>query len=253
MNIETVACPTWADFKTKIIADQFPNGPFNRGRFLFRGQGGESWKLSSTFDRWYSGYNGSRANKVSIADQLLDTFFKECELEELPQNVRDNKILMLSLAQHNGLPTRLLDWSESPYVAAFFAFSGHIRHGESKDDNVAIWVLDTTNDIWSSEFGCELVDVPSFGNERIKNQHGRFTYLRSPSDSLEEYVSQFSDSGMALRKYIVPVREAANAMSDLDSMGLSHSRIYPGLMGNAKAAEVRVIFNMYKVFSEGSH
>lgn len=247
MNIESIPCTSWPEFKGRVISDQFPNGHFSRGRFLFRGQGGESWTLSSSFDRWYSAYGGSRANKTKIAEQLLDGFQKECELEDIPQHVRQDRLLMLSMAQHNGLPTRLLDWSESPYVAAFFAFSGHIRHGTSTEKNVAIWVMDSTHDIWNADFGCNIVTVPSFGNERIRNQHGRFTHLKTPSDSLEEYVAQFSGDVVALRKYLVPVSEAGAAMADLDSMGLNHARIYPGLTGNAKAAEVRVILGMYKV------
>jgi hypothetical protein len=245
MNIELISCISWPEFKARVISDQFSNGQFQRGRFLFRGQGGESWPLSSSFDRWYSAYNGNRANKSKIADQLLDGFIKECELEDIPQDVRQDRLLMLSMAQHNGLPTRLLDWSESPYVAAFFAFSGHIRHGKSTEKNVAIWVLDSTQDIWNAGFGCNIVTVPSFGNERIRNQHGRFTHLQTPSDSLEQYVAQFPDEIKALRKYLVPVSEAGAAMADLDCMGLNHSRIYPGLTGNAKAAEVRVVLGMY--------
>lgn len=246
MNIELVTCGSWSEYKDKIISDQFENGHFLRGRFLFRGQGGGSWALSSTFDRWYSAYDGTLANKTRIADQLLETFTKECELEDIPEHVRNDKILMLSMAQHNGLPTRLLDWSESPYVAAFFAFSGHIRHGVNLEKNVAIWVLDSTQEIWNAEFGCNIVTVPCFGNERIRNQHGRFTHLKSPANSLEEYVAQFQQQGMALKKYLLPVNQAGAAMADLDSMGLNHARIYPGLSGNAKAAEVRVILSMYK-------
>jgi hypothetical protein len=241
MKIEELEYSSWVDFKARIISDQFTDGHFQRGRFLFRGQGGESWPLSSSFDRWYK---GDRANKVKVADQLLDQFTKECELENIPDQARQDKVLMLSLAQHNGLPTRLLDWSESPYVAAFFAFSGHIRHGINLEKNVAIWVLYTGHEIWNSEFGCQIVNVPSFGNERIRNQHGRFTYLKAPYDSIEEYVSQFNGEATALRKYTVPVRDAAAAMADLDSMGLNHSRIYPGISGNAKAAEVRVLLGM---------
>lgn len=246
MKIDIQSLKTWSEFKTRIISDQFQNEQFSRGRFLFRGQGGASWELSSNFDRWFQGYGGERSIKAKVADQLLDGFLKECELEDIPKHVRDDKVLMLSLAQHNGLPTRLLDWSESPYVAAFFAFSGHIRHGKPNEQDVAIWVLDSTLEIWNSQFGCEIVSVPSFGNERIRNQHGRFSYLKAPYDSLEEYVSQFPGGTGALRKYLIPVHEASKAMADLDSMGLNHSRIYPGLSGNAKAAEVRVILDMYK-------
>lgn len=243
MDIQTVSCICWADFKLKVIADRFEDGRFKRGLYLFRGQGGESWKLSSTFDRWYK---ADRANKIRVADQLLEQFSKECEQEDIPDSVRNDKIKMLSLAQHNGLPTRLLDWSESPYVAAFFAFSGHLRHGINLEKNVAIWVLNSSQDIWQQEFGCEIVNVPSLGNERIRNQHGKFTYLKAPYDSIEEYVAQFNGAEPALWRYLVPVRDAAAAMSDLDSMGLNHARIYPGMGGNAKAAEVRVILSQLK-------
>ncbi|WP_267221974.1 FRG domain-containing protein [Dyella silvae] len=247
--MEEVVCSSWTDFKSRIIADLFHGERFSRGRFLFRGQGSASWSLMSSFDRWYQGYSGKLATKAKTADLLLDAFAKECELEDISSDVRKNKLLMLSLAQHHGLPTRLLDWSESPYVAAFFAFSGHIRHIVPLEKHVAIWVLDSADECWSSEFGCEIVDVPSFGNERIRNQHGRFSYLKAPSDSLEQYVAQFPNSSKALLKYLVPVAGAGHAMADLDAMGLSHSRIYPGLGGNAKAAEVRVVLSMY---GEGS-
>lgn len=241
MKIETVACDSWADYKHRIIAERFADGRFRRGMYLFRGQGGESWKLSSTFDRWYKGDHG---DKVRVADQLLDQFTKECELENIPEALRVDKMKMLSFAQHNGLPTRLLDWSESPYVAAFFALSGHLRHGVNGEENVAIWVLDMRNSIWHEQYGCEIVSVPSYGNERIYNQHGKFTYLKAPYDSIDEYVAQFKSDKTGLWRYLVPTRDAAAAMSDLDAMGLNHARIYPGIGGNAKAAEVRVILDM---------
>ncbi|PKH19039.1 MULTISPECIES: FRG domain-containing protein [Pseudomonas] len=245
MIVTTVECSGWSDFKNKIIGDLFPLGTFQKGQFLFRGQGGESWKLASTFDRWFEDYNGLRANKVAVAERVLDGFIRECELEDLPVDVRNDRLMMLSLGQHHGLPTRLLDWSESPYVAAFFAFSGHIRHGKPIEANVAIWVLDSTHHIWEDSNGCAIVKVPSFGNERIRNQHGRFTHLKSPARSIEDYVAQCEGDEWGLKKYLVPVSESGFAMADLDAMGLSHSRIYPGLQGNAKSAEVRAILSMY--------
>lgn len=237
MAINDVICRSWAEFKVRIFDDLYEGGRFRRGSFLFRGQGSDSWTLSSGFDRWYK---GPREDKLAVAEQLLDQFIKECELEEIPESVRNDRILMLSLAQHHGLPTRMLDWSESPYVAAFFALSGHVRSGIILQKHVAVWVLHTTSYVWDRQYGCEILNVPSFGNERLKNQHGKFTYLRALNDSLEEYVSQ-APTATSLSKYLLPVNDVAAAMAEMDSMGLNHARIYPGISGNAKAAEVRVL------------
>lgn len=238
-GFKVITCTGWPDFKRKVIDQRYPEGKFARGRFLFRGQGGADWELSSAFDRWY---RGDPAKKNGVADDLLKLFSKECELEDIPSEVRNDPIKMLSLGQHHGLPTRLLDWSESPYVAAFFAFSGHVRHGVNLEKYVAVWALDADSHIWNRENGCEIVNVPSFGNERIRNQHGRFTYLRGPFDCLEEYVGRFREE--ALRKYLIPVGDCVPAICDLDAMGVNHARIFPDLGGNAKAAEVRMILNL---------
>jgi hypothetical protein len=190
-GIQTVTCRDWEEFKTRIISDHFPDRQFRRGSFLFRGQGSSAWELSSTFDRWFQGNRAS--NRTSLAEALFNEFKRECELEEIPDQVRNDELAMLGLAQHHGLPTRLLDWSESPYIAAFFAFSGHVRHERrlNFEKFVAVWVLASGDYVWDEQNGCALVKVPAYWNNRIHNQLGRFTYLRAPYSSLEKYIEQF--------------------------------------------------------------
>ena len=244
-HICEVELDTWDEFKRDIVTDQFPNGDFLRGRFLFRGQGNSNWKLETTFDRWYKGPSD---RKIATANLLIDFFENECEQHELPHSFDGNRNSWLALAQHHGLPTRLLDWSESPYVAAMFAFGGHLRARHSDSDKVAICVIDSRSHIWSEENGCAIVTVPSYGNVRIASQFGKFTQLKSPVNNIEQHVSQFidnsTDTGEAnlwiIRKYYIPASESKKAIGDLDAMGLNYSRIYPGLVGNAMAAEVRV-------------
>ena len=240
MSYKEVQCSSWNEFKSKIVHDLFPNGRFKKGRFLFRGQGDASWALSPSFDRWYK---GTLKDKVKTSDALLEQFKKECELEQLSDDIRKSDINMLSLGQNFGLPTRLLDWSESPYVSAFFAFSSHLTRNHENNEKVAIWVIDVEDPIWDKDHGCEIVNVPSFDNERIKNQHGKFTYLRSTKSSIEDYVAEFNGEGY-LVKYLIPADDAVKALAELDAMGLSFSRIYPGITGNAMSAEVRVLVNL---------
>jgi len=239
-NVIKIGCGSWDEFRSRIIADFFSDGRFKKGEHLFRGQGSDSWKLSTTFDRWY---RGSRGEKDAVSDLLLQEFTSECELEEMPDSLRRDKMAMLGLGQHHGLPTRLLDWSESPFVAAFFAFSGQVRAGLNLEKYVAVWVLNTNDCAWTESCGCPIIKVPAIWNPRIKNQFGKFTYLKNPVDSLEEYVSQFGEGEVFLKQYTIPAREFRVAMSELDAMGLSHARIYPGLDGYARAAEARVTLN----------
>jgi hypothetical protein len=236
-NVKRIVCSDWSEFKARAIEDQFPDRLFRKGQYLFRGQGSDGWALSTSFDRWY---NGKKSEKNISADNLLEEFEWECEFEDMPDVLRSDKMAMLGLAQHHGLPTRLLDWSESPYVAAFFAFSGHAQRGLSLDKYVAVWVLDSDNKAWHVENGCTIVKVPALWNQRIRNQFGRFTYLRTADDTIEDYVNRFGQNEVILKQYCIPVRDFRQALSELDAMGLTHSRIYPGLEGNARAAEVRV-------------
>lgn len=236
-NVIQIGCGSWSEFRSRVITDFFADGRFRKGEYLFRGQGRDGWKLSTSFDRWYS---GDRANKDMIAEQLLQEFANECELEDMPDSLRNDKIAMLGLGQHHGLPTRLLDWSESPFVAAFFAFNGHVRQGLNFEKYVAVWVLDTKSSAWRETSGCPIIKVPATWNPRIKNQFGKFTYLKNPADCLEDYVAQFTAGEARLSKYTIPAGDFREAMSELDAMGLSHGRIYPGLEGYARAAEVRV-------------
>ena len=237
-EIRTLQYVSWDDFVRSLRLDLFDDQPFRRGLYLFRGVSSEDYQLTSSFDRVF----GVRANRQSLFRELLDAFREESE-GQAPAGVLDDEVQTLALGQHYGLPTRLLDWTDSPYVAAFFAFKGALRHHPLDARRVAVWVLHRAAPVWSAEFGVEIVSVPPIGNLRIRNQAGRFTIARTPFATLEEYVEHASYDGTALTKMVIPAREAERSLADLAMMGITPARMFPDLVGAAEAAEMRVLLN----------
>ena len=233
---------SWNKFKS-FLQDLYAGGGFQRDRFLFRGQGRSEWKLESTFDRQFPIGKFDRSIRVSLYADMLQEFRTRLANTDIPKEVLDDERLLSSLGRHYGLPTRLLDWSGSPYFAAFFAFSTNITYLET-DEHVAIYVLDERKSIWNSEYGVEIIELPPVGNSRIRVQQGKFTLQRTPEQTLDDYVERH-DEKSALMKVIIPAKEARKVVADLDSMGINHDSVYDDLEGIARASYFRILYNNF--------
>jgi hypothetical protein len=237
--IRTEDFASWEDFKTNLNGKLFQGAQFQRGRYLFRGQRDPHWPLTPTFDRMFA--NRTKSDRLRISAALLAHFRRSVEgLDEIPHSLPATEHNLLALGQHYGLPTRLLDWTDSPYVAAFFAYNSRALWGIT-DQKIAIWVLDTQNAIWSAQYGVEVIDVSAFGNKRLRNQTGKFTLSKTPFSSLEDYVEAHADQTDALFKCLLPAQDYARALADLDAMGIHHASVFPEIEGSAQMALFRTV------------
>jgi len=238
-------CETWEDFKS-LVTKKFINGG-TEVRWLFRGQAVASWKLVSTFDRIHPDLESKVKNYISLTtlfrEQIKKTILMEASILNNNIEIQSHKDLM-SLAQHHGLPTRLLDWSVSPYVAAFFAFEASLKlsndeFDEAINERVAVWVLDRSiDDVWNEELGASIWEASTVGNIRAFNQGGWFSELRSTHKCLEEYVASFGiDADQnTLFKITIPRSEAERALADLRLMNITSTILFPGFDGIARDA-----------------
>ena len=186
--MENLKFESWREFKSCFSDSLFgKHCNFKMGNFVFRGQGNSDWKITSSLDRnpIFSKFNCSQ--KKSIEMNIVERFIENCTFHissfESAQyrfnekngmaTCRDTLHKSLSLAQHHGVPTRLVDWSYSPYIAAFFAFAS----SDSYDaDKVSIYALDISNSIWGRPDGVSIVKDFSTKNRNLIHQRGLFTH-----------------------------------------------------------------------------
>lgn len=126
--IRDIEVATW-DELSHVLYD-IPKTAQNRYRssYVYRGVGDKDWSLESSLKRL-----GPAAADVEIP--LLRSFAKYAGPGEIPS---DELWFRLAVAQHHGLPTRLLDWSFSPKVALHFA----TFEEQWYDRDGAVWCVD---------------------------------------------------------------------------------------------------------------
>ena len=147
-----------------------------------------------------------------------------------------------ALARHYGAPSPLIDWTRSPYVAAFFAYrdvvlaSGRGRHADGK---IAIWGLNVwrVREVDESEklkIRIKSIYEVDHQNARLISQQGLFV-VSDPMIDLdalfEKYCDDLSFDGDALIFVTLPAKEAYDALCHLHRMNINHATLFPDIEG----------------------
>ncbi|MEZ4502733.1 MAG: FRG domain-containing protein [Dehalococcoidia bacterium] len=260
-GVITVECDTWADF----VAD-LQTIAYKANQFVYRGQAASDWKLQSVFERWLERVAPGHAVDLGILRALTGgqvQQFRALTAGLLPGELRSaDDVELWAIGRHHGLVTPLLDWTRSPFVAAYFAFRDFAFREQTglaagfwgldnvigritvSANRVAVWGMDTRDVFVPDEF--ERLDPLPYSNARQRAQQGLFTRLtHAVFRDVESYLADRGLAGDHLIRWTIPGTEIDEALFALRQMTITVGTLFPDLAG---AAEEVNLANMWSTF-----
>lgn len=224
--------------------------------WAFRGEISANWPLMTSLARRLLAYCPDRSLWPLREMRALRIFRRKAHNYLRDEHPLRDDLRSLSLMQHHGAPTRLLDFSKSPYVAAFFAL-------EQASSDAAVYALNTPR-LWSTApqstphltrdvidpridghferyFWPNVNPVIWFGepaemDRRLVAQSGLFVVPGRIDLPLEQLLDSYDPHTELLTKYVLPIEMRHEALAALYRMNVTYASLFPDLEGLARAS-----------------
>lgn len=253
MPVREYRIKTWEEFNEKVFQGSW-NEQIRRHRsnYVFRGLPDKSYNLKTSLNR----VCGPR---MDLEQSILRNFRKYATMDT---EKYDSFWEIASLGQHHGLPTRLLDWTFSPYVAAHFATLDFSQYNvdctiwcvdfvqchellpetlksELKEADAHSFSVDMLNKVANDYNALKELEEKVGGSypvffeppsidSRIVNQYALFSVMSDANQTMDLWLEEHDDLCF---KIIIPADRKLEFRDRLDQINMTERMMYPGLDG----------------------
>ncbi|MBD5532797.1 MAG: FRG domain-containing protein [Lachnospiraceae bacterium] len=207
----------------------------------YRGQEKSEWHLEPSIQR------GKLYQKENYVTNDFYIYVKQIENDTPSKN---NYAAWMSLMQHYGLPTRILDWSSSPLIACYFA----LEKNRDESDDACIWVLIPRRINVKEGFGEYVYPIDAYAVQQMLTTAFKKNVVIEPQfvdkiiacHSVEKNIRMYSQQSSftvhnsyrkledicdseTLFKFIIPCGCKERMYESINILGISTSYVYPDM------------------------
>lgn len=199
----------------------------SRGRWVFRGHSNCKYNLIPSVGRIK---HTSTTAKV-FEKKVFDMFCRESRM--LLETTPESDWEWLSIAQHHGIPTRLLDWTHNPLVALYFCVS---KNEDIDGELFGLFAAKKANENTRNGSPFDIKRpvklYPNFVASRIRVQEGLFVACPNIDLPLNDQLQDRADWKIVSHK--IPKESKSKIRYELFRLGVHQSLLFPGLDGLAE-------------------
>ena len=246
---------SWDEFVAGVA-----DGPY--ADWAFRGQADASWSLETSLGRYLRRFAVDRSAWRAQEERSLRIFKRKAPNLLAAPPAREDHFQWLALMEHHGAPTRLLDCTWSPFVAAFFAL-------EQATGDSAVWALDPRRlnqracvvcrqpparldprvpgnlmrRFYDARHSFVWIGEPDLMNRRLVAQSGTFLVPSAVDRTIDEILLDDRATRGAIARIVLPAAVRDRAMRQLYSMNITLATLFPDLDGLARSLAFELEFH----------